>query len=287
MAKDTNQPEFEINTEGGAPEEEEQLDEEQEEGEPECEPEEASGKGDKPKKAQAKVKADHTSATPAPATKTTTTVPAAQSWTYPFSIRYASEILWNLTGFVDGRAYTADEIKEVLIQNDFFEFRDTQVEFKYHAESNVLLINIKGSVKGGQAAEAGVKLTPALLEKVEEFFAGMYALHGSEARVLVYRNEAGALVPVVPPQDVTRGSVRCDVDLSVVQDGHIWDLAFDLHSHHEMGAFWSPTDSANERIRGVTFGVFSWKGGQRTRLFRRFTGHDFEYLQVAEVVVDG
>lgn len=136
----------------------------------------------------------------------------------------------------------------------------------------------------------GVKRLPLdLLIEVELAFLHTYMRNGTEDRILIYANDAGAMLAMAPEMDRTSGSVVCDIQLSTEWGGQTWDLAFDLHSHHVMGCFWSGTDDANERIRGPVFGVCSWKEGKPDWLFRKWTGPTtgFQNLSYEEVVTLG
>lgn len=238
-----------------------------------CDPADETPETPKPKR-NSKKAASQTKSTPPP------TAPLAGTQTrhlYPFNVRYAADLL-QLYGFVDGQAYTADEIKHVLIQNGYTEFEEMAPEFHRSEATNTLVITIKGSRKGAT-------LIPGrLLRQIEGCFRATYLRFGTEDRLVVYRNVAGAFAVGELPMARRVGAVSCDLPLSAEVDGVTWDLAYDLHSHHLMGAFWSTTDDANERLRGVTFGVFSWKGGIDSWLFRRFTGQGFEDLSYHEVV---
>lgn len=132
------------------------------------------------------------------------------------------------------------------------------------------------------------KLPRKLVSEIELQFFAIHRWLGTEDRVLVYADEAGNLLYDRSDMDRRPGSVTCDVELAVEHDGRLWDLAFDLHSHHRMGAFWSATDDANERLRGPVFGVCSWQAGWPPAwLFRRFIGQGFEDIPIEEVVDDG
>lgn len=202
------------------------------------------------------------------------------TYTYPFHIRYAAQML-DLTGFVDGHNYTAGQIKDLLVHNGYVEFQDVQPVFHHHQDTNTLIITIKGSTKGGARP-----LTRAVLAQAEMKFKGTFQAHGSEDRILVYRNARGEVAMVHPPADRSAAQVRCDLPLAVHTEGQLWDLVADLHSHHVLGAAWSPTDDANERLRGIVFGLFSWRGGQNTWLFRQWDGQKFVALSYGEVVAD-
>lgn len=133
----------------------------------------------------------------------------------------------------------------------------------------------------------GAKVKPAALQHVVETFVATYLQHGTEERMLIYQNAQGDHIMIRPHGPRQRGSVVCDVSLTITDNhGGLWDLIADLHSHHVMGAFWSTTDNANERVRGPIFGVFSWRDGQPKWLFRRFTGQGFVDLAPEEVVTD-
>jgi hypothetical protein len=130
------------------------------------------------------------------------------------------------------------------------------------------------------------KLAKTTLVGVARVFLATFFQYGTEDRILIYADEHGGQVAFHPDVSVTRASVTCDVPLVIERDGRLWDLAFDLHSHHEksIGAHFSPTDDANEHIRGPVFGVYSWYGGMPAWCFRRFNGVGFEYLQYEAVV---
>ncbi|HYG60723.1 MAG TPA: hypothetical protein VD902_21825 [Symbiobacteriaceae bacterium] len=131
------------------------------------------------------------------------------------------------------------------------------------------------------------KISRALVEQIEYVFMVTYVRDQTEDRLLIYVGQDGRRKIVRPEMRRTRASVQGDVQLTIQDDdGALLDLAFDLHSHHLMGAFWSGTDNANERIRGPIFGVFSWKDNTPTWLFRRFTG-EFTDLAYEEVVSGG
>lgn len=129
-------------------------------------------------------------------------------------------------------------------------------------------------------------LRRAQLERIQNLFKRTYEKEGTEDRVLIYRTESGGLLMVYPKAKREPGMVECDVPLTVIHKGKLYDLILDLHSHHIMGTFFSATDDANERIRGVIFGVFSWKDGVDTWRFRRFNGADFVDVGIEEVVND-
>lgn len=115
-------------------------------------------------------------------------------------------------------------------------------------------------------------------------FKATYAEEQSEDRVLIYQNATGDLALFRPRMSRSAVHVECDLPLTVIKDGQEWDLIADLHSHHIMGADWSPTDDANERLRGIVFGVFSWREGQDVWLFRCWNGRAYESLAYNEVV---
>lgn len=129
------------------------------------------------------------------------------------------------------------------------------------------------------------QLPAEILAAIEQRFKDIHEAKGTEARVLIYRSENGALRVTWPAVIATPTSVRIfgDTPDSFLEEGVWWDLAYDLHSHHVMGAFWSPTDNFNERRRNVVFGVFSWRRGYDTWLFRTFDGKQFVDLTHEEV----
>lgn len=132
------------------------------------------------------------------------------------------------------------------------------------------------------------KLPLAVLALVESAFYAAFLTYGTEERILVYASTEGKLHPVCPEGRRSRGSVECEVPLAIEREGSVWGLAYDLHSHHVMGAFWSGTDDANERIPGVVFGVFSWQPGRAGWLFRRWDRlAGFQELTREEVVDHG
>lgn len=132
------------------------------------------------------------------------------------------------------------------------------------------------------------KIPRAVLTRTELTFLSTYLRRRTEDRMLIYADDQGNHQVVRPEASRQRGSVTCDVPLTIEQHGHLWDLVFDLHSHHVMGAFWSGTDDANERLRGPVFGVCSWQGcWPPVWLFRRFDGHEFVELSAQEVIADG
>lgn len=219
-------------------------------------------------------------AAPAPAKPPATPAPAAARFAYPFNVRYAAEIL-DLTGFVDGQEYTETQIKDLLIANGYTEFADVEPAFHRSEATNTLVITIKGSKKGVQQIAAD------LVCRAELLFLTTYERARTEDRVLVYRNGDGDTWLVWPTAERSSGRVECDAPLSIAVAGQDWDLIADLHSHHVMGAFWSSTDDRNERLRGITFGVFSWRDDQATWLFRRWTGQAFEDLSYEQVVAGG
>lgn len=109
-----------------------------------CEPDENAGG----KKSTRRKKADGKKETAPKATPASKPASAPGiSFTYPFNLRYAAGFL-DLTGFVDGKAYSAAEIKQVLIQNGFDEFQEVDPEFHRSDATNTLVITIKGSRKG-------------------------------------------------------------------------------------------------------------------------------------------
>lgn len=130
-----------------------------------------------------------------------------------------------------------------------------------------------------------IKLPYTALASAEQWFLNTYLQNQTEDRLLIYANEQGGLAYVRPEAVRKPKSVTCDVDLTIEVGGCLWDLVFDLHSHHVMGAFWSGKDNANERIRGPVFGVCSWKGQwPPVWLFRRWDGDKFVDLSAEEVI---
>lgn len=272
---------------------------EETEGEDECAPEpeakiKGKGKGGPKPQSNALV----------PSATSTGQTAVRKKHVYPFNVRYASVIL-DLAGFVDGQAYTDDQIKELLIQNGLTEFRDVQPSFHMNDETRTLVITIQGSKKGAlidlsnlvkAAANLVFKQSPPkvlatrlpehLLRMIETRFRETYAQFGTEDRILVYADEHGNLGAVTPQWTRNRAFVAGDLPLSMELDGRFWDLAFDLHSHHTMGVFWSGTDDANERLRGPVYGVFSWRGNRPAWLFRRWVNPqtEFEALRYSDVV---
>lgn len=237
----------------------------------------------------------------------TAAAPAQPSeFIYPFHVRYAAEYL-QLTGFVDGQAYSAKDIRDLLIQNGYTEFADMAPAFHLSQATNTVVITIQGSTKGvlagifrgmvkrfswalhGRGPQPPSILMPAMvLRQIEARFLDTYTQQGTEDRVLVYVDDAGNMGVVAPKWTRHRSFVAGDLPLALELDGRLWDLAFDLHSHHIMGAFWSDTDPANERIRGVVFGVCSWRDGLPAWQFRRWLGPaaGFESLPYSDVVTD-
>lgn len=133
------------------------------------------------------------------------------------------------------------------------------------------------------------RIWPEYLQEAETGFKERYEALGTEDRLLIYHlAEIGIQAPIFPDGTRGPGAVKCDVPLTLEDEhGRLWDLIADLHSHHEMGVFWSPTDNASERLRGIVFGVFSWKDDTDTWLFRRWNGQEFEALTIGQVVADG
>jgi hypothetical protein len=268
-------------TEGQAEEQgddqvEDQADDEECDPEEGCEPEEQTPA---PKETKRTLKGSTLDKKP-PAAKPAAS-PATSKHIFPFNIRYASEIL-DLVGFVEGTAYSESDIKDLLIQNGYTEFADTAPAFHKSAVTNTLVITIKGSSKGGPST-----VDWHTLHLVQLAFQRTYDMRGTEDRALIYQGPDGGMAVVTPSMVRRTDEVKCDMPLTIEIAGEPWDLAFDLHSHHRMGVFWSPTDNANERIRGPVFGVFSWKGYRPAWLFRRFDGTEFEELTYEQVIGDG
>lgn len=118
------------------------------------------------------------------------------TYPYPFRIRYAAQVL-DLIGFVDGQAYTPQQIRELLVApNGYVEFRDLEPEFHMHQETNTLIVTIKGSKKG--ASEPVRPLPQVLIRLVEARFKATFARDGTEDRVLVYQGSGPLLVLVMP-----------------------------------------------------------------------------------------
>jgi hypothetical protein len=53
-------------------------------------------------------------------------------------------------GFTDGQDYNTQQIKELLIQNGFTEFREMEIDLHHAEATNTLVITIRGSRKGGR-----------------------------------------------------------------------------------------------------------------------------------------
>ncbi|MBI4339540.1 MAG: hypothetical protein HY680_06260 [Chloroflexi bacterium] len=132
-----------------------------------------------------------------------------------------------------------------------------------------------------------VKISGDALWQVQAMFKATYVEEQSEDRVLIYQNATGDLALYRPRMSRSVVHVECDVQLTVIKDGQEWDLIADLHSHHIMGGDWSPIDDANERLRGILFGLFSWKEGHDVWLFRRWNGQTYEPVMYNEVVAIG
>lgn len=134
----------------------------------------------------------------------------------------------------------------------------------------------------------GAKIPRKLLVQVELMFRMTYLRDKTEDRLLVYADEERNLLLIEVPDMVKRtAEVTCDLPLAIERNGRLWDLVFDLHSHHVMGVFWSPDDNRAERFRGPVFGVCSWLDGWPPAwLFRRWNG-EFEALTPEQVIADG
>lgn len=75
--------------------------------------------------------------------------PPITKFRYPFNVRYGAEVI-QLTGFVDGEEYTADQITEMLVANGYTEFQDMKPSYHFNKATGMLIITIQGSRKGGE-----------------------------------------------------------------------------------------------------------------------------------------
>lgn len=217
-----------------------------------------------------------------------TVLPAApaveERYRFPFTVRYGLDSV-ELLGFVDGQEYTKAQVKELLVSHcQLPEFGKPHMDLLYHAETNSFIVSALLNKKGALGT-----IPAALLLQTQDLFKETFAKHGTEDRLLVYRNEKGELWAVQPPmkRSVDEVEILGALQTTVIHEGQTWGLMADLHSHHHFGAFWSEDDDENEYLRRVVYGVFSWQGGQDVWLFRHFTGTELVPLHYAEVVVDG
>lgn len=111
-----------------------------------CEPEGNSGdKGTKKGNGKGRAATKAAPATqPAPAK---VAAPTAKTFTYPFNVRYNAEML-DLAGFVDGQTYKGSEIRNLLVQNGWTEFRDYEPDFHLSEVTNTVVITFQGNKKG-------------------------------------------------------------------------------------------------------------------------------------------
>ncbi len=79
--------------------------------------------------------------------------------------------------------------------------------------------------------------------KVMGFFKAVYAMHRSEAIVLLFYNEETGKHKIVPPTQKVAGA-SCDYDKGIILEG--WTMIGTIHSHGNMSAFHSGTDDTDE-----------------------------------------
>ena len=120
------------------------------------------------------------------------------------------------------------------------------------------------------------------LKEIEQYFKSCAPL---EARALIYKlKESNEYKIILPLAKNTSYSTTSDIDFTHFDNKGIWDLAYDLHSHHTMGAFFSSTDDNDDRdvatlAPSCIFGVFSWKCDDDTWKFRTIENGQFKPLE--------
>jgi len=89
------------------------------------------------------------------------------------------------------------------------------------------------------------KISQQTFEEVMGFFTHVAARWGTEVAVLLVVHDTGQVAVVVPAQKVSPGSV--DYDVPILNNG--WRYFGDIHSHVDMSAFASGTDTHDEQHR--------------------------------------
>lgn len=121
------------------------------------------------------------------------------------------------------------------------------------------------------------KIPQNILDQIIAFFRGVMRKHSnSEAFCQVYYDKTEEKYMIhVPDQQVSGASVRYDKtkDLDKVSPER-YVFVYECHSHNNMGAFWSPTDNADESDLRV-FGVFGKLGNEQwVHKHRTFVGEE-------------
>lgn len=173
----------------------------------------------------------------------------------------------------------------VLAQNGLFEVRHSDVAdiYLHLSPANTEVLGIVGKLASG--VQLNVPKVPfVMLAQTVAFFRGvMKRFNNAEAIVRIWWNTVDNRYEIRVPdggQRVSGARVdhNDDFDLNGERDaaGHIKYLhVMDIHSHNNMGGFWSGTDDADERKapEGRMFGVLGkanqtipdWKWRMRSR----------------------
>lgn len=197
------------------------------------------------------------------------------------SFRYGAMNLYAELGIRHDRTYSKDQLIELLNKFGYFEFNSKNTEFSQHQKDGTVVITIKGNSKGFVTP----KIIVQDLEQIEQTFKNVYQNNKTEARALIYFNQDNRdYLVIYPEQKNTIGSTTSDLEFNIKVGEKDYYLVVDLHSHHKMGAFFSPQDDESEKFRNIVYGVFSWYGNINKWLFRYFDGKKFINLQKWELL---
>ena len=203
------------------------------------------------------------------------------------SFRYGAMNLYVELGLDHNNTYSKQDLIKLLNENGYFEFTDKNCDFSQHDSDGTVVITIKGNSKGN------IPLLPfSVIDFVSMYFQEEYHKNKSEARVLIYISDKSNkdsfqdFIIKIPKQVNTTHSTISDIELNFYQNGTLYNLTHDFHSHHVIGAYFSSQDDFAEQFKGVIYGVFSWAHNINKWLFRKKIRNGWVFIDAKDVVRD-
>lgn len=132
-----------------------------------------------------------------------------------------------------------------------------------------------------------------LIKMAEMRFKNIYDTNESEARLCVYMDRKMGVnklraFRVADNFKSTATSVVGSPDMFFRNDTD-FPLILDLHSHHTMGAYWSATDDAHEKVQYIVFGVCAFADCEHDTpcewKFRYWNGSEYITLDSVDDVI--
>lgn len=130
------------------------------------------------------------------------------------------------------------------------------------------------------------KIPIKLIRDFQAYAKAVYNANKTEARGLVYINVENNKDYLIETSTTnTAISATMDVNLAIEREGKTYYLCADIHSHHVMGAYFSEQDNADDKIRNIVYGVYSWKDHFLQWKFRYWNGTEHISLSFEEATV--